>query len=498
MSPASRRIAWATRIKMMMRHTWLIAAAAIMLCVGIGAIGYHLATQPTPLTIAVGPRDSDDARVVQALVPQFTRDRSSVLLRALIVDGGTRGAAAALDEGRADLAVVRHDTGIPKDGQAVAILRKNVAVFIVPSVPETETPATAAKPRRGKAPPKPAKAKPIEKIEELVGKRLGVVGRSPTNIDLLKAVLAQYNIPADKLEILATDEEKARPNAPGKISIVQFTPRNAGPEIRDSNVDAILSVGPVGSPVTASAIIAATRGKEPPTFLAIGAAEAIAERNPIYESAEIKAGAFGGSPPRPEEDTATIGVNHYIVARKSLSEALIADFTKNLFAARQAAAVEHPQAAKIETPSTDKDAAVPVHPGAAAYVDGELKNFFDRYSDAMFWGLMLLSFFGSALASIASYSKSDDRIRRVHSLERLLEITKAARAAGSLQAIDELQAETDTIQGDMIREVETGDLDQTAMMAFSVSFEQAQFALADRRAALQGQPRPPLSAVASR
>ena len=81
-----------------------------------------------------------------------------------------------------------------------------------------------------------------------------------------------------------------------------------------------MSVGPVGSPITADAIVAATRGKEPPTFLAIGAAEAIAERNPIYESTEIKAGAFGGSPPRPEESVDTIGVNHYIVARKTLAE----------------------------------------------------------------------------------------------------------------------------------------------------------------------------------
>ena len=35
---------------------------------------------------------------------------------------------------------------------------------------------------------------------------------------------------------------------------------------------------------------------------------------------------------------------------------------------------------------------MPVHPGAAAYLDGELKTFFDRYSDLMYWGLMLFSF----------------------------------------------------------------------------------------------------------
>jgi hypothetical protein len=127
-----------------------------------------------------------------------------------------------------------------------------------------------------------------------------------------------------------------------------------------------------------------------------------------------------------------------------------------------------------------------------------VKTFLDRYSDAMFWGVMLLSFLGSALASLATYSKTEDRARRLHSLERLLEITKAARTADSLQVIDELQAETDAIQGEMIREVETGNLDETAMMAFSVSFEHAQLAISDRRVALQGQPPRPFAAVASR
>ena len=82
--------------------------------------------------------------------------------------------------------------------------------------------------------------------------------------------------------------------------------------------------------------------KEPPKFIALGAAEAIAERNPIYESTEIKAGAFGGSPPRPEESVETIEVHHYFAARKSLSEEVVADFTKHLFASRQALTAELP------------------------------------------------------------------------------------------------------------------------------------------------------------
>src|SRR6185295_10283328 len=98
---------------------------------------------------------------------------------------------------------------------------------------------------------------------------------------------------------------------------------------------------------------AATRGKEAPTFLAIDAAEAIAEREPVYEAGEIKAGAFGGSPQRPEENVETIEVHHYIVARRSLSDQVAADFTKHLFSSRQNLAAQLPAAAKIEKPDTD-------------------------------------------------------------------------------------------------------------------------------------------------
>jgi TRAP-type uncharacterized transport system substrate-binding protein len=473
----------------MLRHTWLLIVAAALLCGGAGTVVYLLLNQPTELTIAVGPPNSEDVRVVQSIATQLSREQANVRLQIKIVDGGPPDAAAAIDNGQADLAVVRRDAGMPKTGQAVAILRKNVVVFIVPSAVET--------PKRGKG--KAAKAKPaekIEKIEQMVGRRLGVVGRTPRNIELLKVILRQYRINADQLVMLSSDD-LAKPNVAGKISIVQFDPNNVSSAIRDSNVDVIMSVGPVGSPITADAIAAATRGKEAPTFLAINAAEAIAEREPVYESGEIKAGAFGGSPQRPEESVDTIEVHHFIVARKSLSEQVAADFTKHLFAIRQTLATEMPAAAKIEKPDTDKDAAVPVHPGAAAYLDGELKTFFDRYSDLLYWGLMAMSVLGSGFAGLLSYSKADDRVRKLHTLERLLEIAKAARSADSIKALDDLQAEIDTIQGDMIHEVEAGTLDETAMMAYAMSLERAQLTISDRRPAVQDLPPRPLAAVAS-
>ncbi len=273
MSPDARPRGLSRRVKIMLRHTWLMIIAAALLCGGAGTVAYLLSNQPTELTIAVGPPNSEDTRVVQSIAAQLSREQANVRLQIKIVDGGPPDAAAAIDNGQADLAVVRRDAGMPKTGQAVAILRKNVVVFIVPSEPEPQStpakarrhrPKAASRPRRpprARALPRRLETDKIEKIEQMVGKRLGVVGRSPRNIELLKVILRQYRICPDQIVMLSSDDLN-KPNEAGKISVVQFDPNNVSSAIRDSNVDVIMSVGPVGSPITADAIAAATRGKE--------------------------------------------------------------------------------------------------------------------------------------------------------------------------------------------------------------------------------------------
>src|SRR5262245_25836268 len=113
------------RIKIMLQHTSLVVLAALLLCGGLAAVAYHFANQPTELKIAVGPPNSEDARVVQALAAQFSRDRSGIRLNVEVLPGGPPEAATAIDKDKADIAVVRRDTGMPKNGQVVAILRKN-------------------------------------------------------------------------------------------------------------------------------------------------------------------------------------------------------------------------------------------------------------------------------------------------------------------------------------------------------------------------------------
>jgi NMT1-like family len=337
----------------------------------------------------------------------------------------------------------------------VAILRKNVAVLWVPP---------AAKGKGKKAGPK------ITKISQLSGRRVGVVGRTPANINLLKVILQQYGVDSSKVEI------------------VQFPASEAVDAIRNQKADAYMAAGPVNSKIISDAIAASTRDGGTPTFLAIDSAEAIALNHPIYEASEIPAGTFGGSPDKPEEEVKTISFSHHIAARKSLSESTVAAFTRQLFAIRQAVMAEFPLAAKIETPDTDKDAAFPVHPGAAAFVDGEEKTFLDRYSDYIWWGLMGLSAIGSAGAWFAGYLKKDERSNNTSSRERLLDMLAAARRSDSTEELDQMQAEADDIMRDTLHCFDHNAIDEGALTAFNIALDQFHNAVADRKALLMSMP----------
>jgi TRAP transporter TAXI family solute receptor len=437
------------------RKMMFVTLAGVLAIVGALAGSYYFAMRPETLRIAVGPANNDDIKVVQALTQAFTQSHGYVRLRPLQTDGAA-ASAQALADSKADLAVIRGDLEVPKNAQAVATLRKNVAVLWVPPAAKV----------RGKGRKSGAKTAKITKIPQLAGRRVGVVGRTQANVNLLKVILQQYGVD------------------PTKVDIVGFPASEAAEAIRNQKADAYLAAGPVNSKVIADAIAASTRDGGTPKFLAIDSSEAIAQNHPMYEAAEIPAGAFGGSPARPDDEVKTISFSHHIVARRGLSESVIAAFTRQLFAARRAVMAEYPLAAKIETPDTDKDAAIPVHPGAAAFVDGEEKTFLDRYSDYIWWALMALSAMGSAGAWFAGYLKKDERGNNSSMRERLLEMIAAARHCDSTEELDRMQAEADNILHDTLQCFEHGTIEEGALTAFNIALEQFHHAVADRRALL--------------
>jgi TRAP transporter TAXI family solute receptor len=431
----------------------LAGALAIVLVV-VGAI--YVAMRPVTLRIAVGPPNSEDVKVIQALSHAFLRERSAIRLRVIPTDSAI-AAANLINDKAVDLAVIRADLAKPKDAASVAVLRKNLVVLWVPPAP------------KGKK-----VRNPIKKVQNLAGHRIGVIGKTQANINLLNMILRQYGVD------------------PAKVEVVQFSTSEVGEAARNQKVDAFLAAGPLSSKITGDAIAASLRDGGEPTFLAIDAADAIAQNFPAYDAAEISAGSLGGVPPRPDDDIKTISFPHLIVARKSLSDTTIGLLARQIFAVRQQVMSEVPSAARIETPDTDKDADIAAHPGAAAYVDGEERTFLDRYSDFIWWGIMGLSALGSAGAWFAGYLKRDERQNNSTLRVRLLEMLTAARQAGSHDELDVMQAEADEILKDTLHCYEDGAIDEGSLTAFNIALDQFHAAVADRRSVLMALPqRPP-------
>src|SRR5215468_8116684 len=85
------------------RRLAFVSLAGLMAVLGIAAAAYYFAMRP--VTLAVGPANSDDIKVAQTLAQAFNNQRNSqIRLRTVPTDGAV-ASAQAIAEGKADLAI---------------------------------------------------------------------------------------------------------------------------------------------------------------------------------------------------------------------------------------------------------------------------------------------------------------------------------------------------------------------------------------------------------
>jgi TRAP transporter TAXI family solute receptor len=432
---------------------FLLIAAALLIVAAIAGAAVLL-SRPAALRIAVGPSGSDDLKLIQELAQTFINEGSSVRLNVIPTAGPTES-LALLTANETDLAVGRADEDMPKGAGAVAILRKNVVVMWAPG---------AQRKGSGKK-EKEAKAK-IKEVADLEGHRVGVLGRTAVNVTLLKLILSESGLNPDKVTI-------------SRFAVSQMTDM-----VKDPTIDAFMTVGPLDSKITTDAITTTARLRGEPTFIPIDVSEALSHRHPLYESEEIPGSSFTSAPARPEDKVETVGVDHLIVAPKSLSETTVATFTKALFAVRPALVREDRAASKIQKPDTDKDAAIPAHPGAAAYIDGTERTFLDKYSDLFWGGILLFSVLGSISAWLRHYIRRDERNITGEHRGKLLEHIAQVRKTDSVEQLDALQEEADEFLRDVLECYDDGGIDENDLAAYGLVLEQFHHAVADRRAVI--------------
>jgi TRAP transporter TAXI family solute receptor len=427
-----------------MRKLLPVLIAATLLLIGAAVAILHFYDRPTELTVAV-PQIGDDTRLMQAAAHVFSRQHKPIRLRVVQVQDWA-AAAAQVDSGDADLAVLRGDAALQATAQTLLILHRNPMLVIAPA------------------------GSKLRRIADLRGKKLGVVHQLPQSQSiqhLIEAILAHYDIAREA------------------VTFVALQPEETGAAVAAKKVDAIFSAtGPLDGGT--ADIVAAVMGpaRKPPIFIPIDEAGPIAKRDPALEASEIPHGAFGGDPPRPPETVETVGVDVLLMASPTMRDDIAADVTRVFLTSRGAIAGLAPLANSIEAPSTDRGGAIPVHQGAVDYLDGNEKSFFEKYSDGFYIGAMLLSLLGSAAATLAGRFAKDPREDAERLTEKLLTILQGAREAQSSRDLDAYERELDDVVGEMLADPKLRKLDAPAMHLVELAMTQTRRTLEERRQAL--------------
>lgn len=451
-----------TRPRRKRRNYSLLILAVGILLFGAAAGTLYFVLRPVTLRIAVGPPGSDDQKLIQVLAQTFAHDGSSVRLSPITTDGANES-IALFAAGKTDLAVARGDLNLPANAESVAILRKNVVVLWAPS-------GLPAKGSKKQPAPK------IKSIDDLDGKRIGVIGRTQANVTLLRVILSESGV------------------NPDKVTVTQFATNQIAEMARDTALDAFMSVGPLDSKITADAIAATATARGEPKFLPVDVSETIAKKHPLYEAEEIPGSIFGSSPARPEDKVDTVAVNHLIIAPKSLSDTTVGAFARQLFTARHQIAREVPSASQIEKPDTDKDAALPAHQGAAAYIDGTERTFLEKYSDYIWGVILILSGLGSAGAWLRHQWRRDEREQYTAHRDNLLDLISRVRRVETAEELTDMQCAADGVLREALDCYDDGAIEEGDLSAIGLALEQFHHAAADRRIALGavGAPEMPL------
>jgi TRAP-type uncharacterized transport system substrate-binding protein len=452
------------------RHTWFVIIIGTLLFIGLIGVSVFFSVKPTVFRVAVGPSGTDDVRFVEKFAERLKNEHQPVRIQPIVKDGPV-SVTDIRGKPEFDIAVVRGNMALSADWPVVAILRQNVVALIVPAPsarakPKVEAKSDKDKAKSDKAAAKPAKPPKIEKVGDLAGKRVGIVAATDGGPELLDIILRHYGVPREK------------------VQSVEIPLGGLKAAVHDNKIDAILVAGPQTGKAIEGAVLAASHGKDAPTFIAVDQAEGIGKRTPPYDKVDVPAGAFGGVPPVPAEELTTLAYPLYLVARKNLNEDKMATFSKLVYTSRQALAYETPGAIAIESPSTDKDAAVLVHPGTAAYLGDNQKSVFDKYGDLIFYGLLVGPIIGSGLLGLLGYVRADKNTRRIREMHRLIQLVRKARTISSVEELDNLQDEADNILADILQETERGQLDEGGLAAFKLAIEQARLALSEQRSML--------------
>jgi TRAP transporter TAXI family solute receptor len=430
-----------TRFPLWLR--FFLVVVVLALAAGVGLFGYRYWTHPVTLTIAVGSIDGEAAKAMSAIASRLVSDNAPVRFK--VVETGTAlEAAQAFAAGKVNLAVVRGDVGDLSQAGAVVVVAHVVAMIIA------------------------SPGSPIDGIAALKGRSVGVVG-GDVNTRLVDVLSKEYGLVRAKVfkDVALADARRA---------------------LQSKEISALLVVIPLSEKYLSQVRGLFQQGpKSLPVLVGIDSAGAIAESQRAYESFDIPKGTLRANPPVPDDDLTTLRTSLYLVANKKLSSDSVATLTKTIMSVRRELLSEQPIFAQITTPSTDADAFLPLHPGAAAFYNGTTQSFMDEYGNWIYLTPMILGGIATALAGAWKFlgigpSEGEAPLDALYALSRRI------RKADSEAELSDIEDEIDDILRAQRARAAAGDERAVDATTLNVAAHRLENLIHDRRAMLTEKP----------
>jgi len=431
-----------TRLPLWLRFFLLLGV--VVFAAGAGLLAYRYQTRPTTLTLAAGSIDGEAAKAMSAIASELVSTNAPVRLK--IIDSGTAlEAANAFSAGKVDLAVVRGDVGDLSQAQAVVVVSHVVVLIIAP-------PGSS-----------------IDSIDGLKGRTVGVVG-GVANAKIVDVLTREYDL------------------ANAKVVFKNLALTDVRQAIQSKQVSALLVAIPL-----VEKYLSLVRGffqmehKKAPVLIPIESAAAIAEAERAFESFEVPKGTLRGSPPVPEDDLTTLRTSLYVVAHKKLGKDLVTSLTQAIMSVRRNLLREQPIFAQITAPSTDQDAYLPLHPGAAAVYNSTTQSFMDEYGNWIYLTPMLLGGAATMLAAAWKFLGIGNRATE-GPLDSLYALARRIRKVEAEAELSDIEEEIDSILKAERAKSAAGDESAVDDATLNVAAHRLESLIHDRRELLAKRP----------
>jgi TRAP-type uncharacterized transport system substrate-binding protein len=431
-------------IKLPLWLRFVLVIGVVILAAGASLLFYRYYTRPVTLTIAAGSIDGEAAKAMSAIAGRLVSTNAPVRLK--VIDSGTvLEAADSFAAGKVDLAVVRGDVGDLSQAQAVVVVSHVVALIVAP-------PGSS-----------------IDSMSKLKGHAVGVVG-GVANSKLVDVLSKEYGLDRAKVfkDIALSDTRRA---------------------IQSKEVSALLVVIPL-----AEKYLSLVRGffqlgpKTVPVLIPIESAGAIAETERAYESFDVPKGTLRGAPPVPDDDLTTLRASLYLVANKKLSPDLITTLTQTIMSVRRDLLAEQPIFAQITAPSTDQDAYLPLHPGAAALYNSTQQSFMDEYGNWIYLTPMALGAAATVLAAAWKFLGIGGPATPQGPLDSLYALARRIRKVDREAELLDIEEEIDNILKAEQAKSANGDENAVDAATLNVAAHRLENLIHDRRIMLAKRP----------